>query len=145
MKTLYFLEGPHFAGQRLFPVPMSGLLSNTQKWVVQGDTHAEKASDFIEKGHLGGEQEDKGSQEGCSATWLGLRFMVMELASRLSLANYSGSGSFLVVHTLLSQDGFQQGDFWEISRTCGVSFWPFLNSSSWCWLVSSIPYQDFLW
>ena len=23
-------------------------------------------------------------------------------------------------------------------RTCGVSFWPFLNSSGWCWLISSV-------
>ena len=22
--------------------------------------------------------------------------------------------------------------------TCGVSFWPFLNSSGWCWLISSV-------
>ena len=34
-----------------------------------------------------------------------LGFMVMRLVSRLSLANHSDSGSFLVVHTLLSQDG----------------------------------------
>ena len=33
--------------------------------------------------------------------------------SGLSLASYSVSESFLVVHTLLSQDGFQQG-FWEV-------------------------------
>ena len=24
------------------------------------------------------------------------------------------------------------------SQTCGVSFWPFLNSSSWWWLISSV-------
>ena len=30
---------------------------------------------------------------------------------------------FLVVHTLLSWDGFQRGGFWEVGRTCGVSFW----------------------
>jgi len=28
----------------------------TQKWIVQGDTYADKIRDFIEKGHLGGEQ-----------------------------------------------------------------------------------------
>ena len=37
--------------------------------------------------------------------------------SGLSLANHSDSGYFLVAHTLLSQDGFQQGGFWEVGRT----------------------------
>ena len=39
----------------------------------------------------------------------------MELASGLSLANHSDSGSFLVIHTLLSQDRWQRG-FWEMVR-----------------------------
>ena len=43
---------------------------------------------------------------------LGSGFMVMGLVSRLSLANHSDSKSFLVVHTLFSQDGCQRG-FWE--------------------------------
>ena len=38
----------------------------------------------------------------------------MGLVSRLSLANYSDSESFLVVHALFSQDGCQRG-FWEVS------------------------------
>ena len=43
--------------------------SNTQKWIVQGVNSADKARD-IRKGHLSGEQKDKGAQENCSATWL---------------------------------------------------------------------------
>ena len=31
-----------------------------------GDTRADKAGDFIGKGHLGGEQQDGGNQEDCS-------------------------------------------------------------------------------
>ena len=62
------------------------------------------------KGHLGGEQEGKGIQENCSAT----SFMVMGLVSRLSLANHPDSESFLVVHTLFSQDGCQREGFWEV-------------------------------
>ena len=62
------------------------------------------------KGHLGGEQEGKGTQENCSAT----NFMVMGLVSRLSLANHPDSESFLVVHTLFSQDGCQREGFWEV-------------------------------
>ena len=37
-------------------------------------------------------------------------FMVMELVSGLSLANHSDSESFLVVHTLFSQDGCREKD-----------------------------------
>ena len=64
----------------------------------------------------GREQEGEGAQENCSATWLAVSgFMVMGLASGLSLANPSDPGSFLVVvHTLFSQDGCQQGGFWEV-------------------------------
>ena len=40
--------------------------------------------------------------------------MVMGLVSGLSLANYSDSESFLVVHALFSQDGCQRGGFWEV-------------------------------
>ena len=87
------------------------------------------------------EQEGKGTQENCSATWLMvLGFMVMGLVWGLSLANHSDSGFFLVSCTLLSQDGLQQGGFWEIGRTCGISFIPFWNASCWCWLVlCSLP------
>ena len=40
----------------------------------------------------------------------------MKLVSRLSLANHSDSESFLVVHTLFSQDGCQREGFWEVVR-----------------------------
>ena len=47
------------------------------------ETHADKARDLIGKGHPGGEQEGKGTQENCSAAWLAvLGFMVMGLVSR---------------------------------------------------------------
>ena len=39
-----------------------------------------------------------------------LGFMLMGLVSWFPLGNYSDSGSFLVVHTLFGQVGFQQGD-----------------------------------
>ena len=40
--------------------------------------------------------------------------MMMGSVSGLSLANPSDSESFLVVHTLLSQDGCQREGFWEV-------------------------------
>ena len=70
------------------------------------ETHADKARDFIGKGHPGGEQEGKGTQENCSAAGLAvLGFMVMGLVSGWSLANHSNSEPFLVAHASLSQDG----------------------------------------
>ena len=67
------------------------------------ETHADKARDFILKGHPGGEQEGEGTQENCSTSWLAvLGFMVMGLVSRWSLANHSNSESF---RASLSQDG----------------------------------------
>ena len=97
------------------PGSQTGLLSNTWKWIVQGDTFADKARDFIGKGHPGGGQEGKGTQENCSVTWLAVSgFMVMGLVSRLSLANHSHSESFLVVHALFGQHGCQREGFWEV-------------------------------
>ena len=90
------------------------LLSNIQKWIVSGDTCADKARHFIGKGCLGGEQQGKGTQEDCSARWLAVSgFMVIGLVSRLSSASHSNSESFLVVHALFSQDGCQWEGFWE--------------------------------
>ena len=43
-------EGEPFSG------PETGLLSNTQKWIVWGDTCVDKARDFIGKGHPAAEQ-----------------------------------------------------------------------------------------
>ena len=95
--------------------PDGGLLSNTWKWTVWGNTWADKAKNFTGEGHLGREQEGKGIREDSLATWLeDLGFMEMEWVFRLSLANHSDSGSLLVVHTLLSQDGRQQEGFWEV-------------------------------
>ena len=122
------------------PGPESGLLPNIQKWIVWGDTCADKARDFIEKGHLG-----EGTQGNCSATCLTVSgFIVMGLGSGLSLVSHhacahiwSDSGSFLVVHTSCSQDGFQWKGFWEVGREIlwvGISCL-FLTPPEYFWLV----------
>ena len=62
-----------------------------------------KQETLLGRGTLGGEQQGKGAQEDRSAPQHAVSgFMVMGLASRLSLANRSDSGPFLVVHTELS-------------------------------------------
>ena len=52
------------------------------------ETRADKAKDFIRKGHQVGEQQGEGTQESCSATWLSVSgFMGMGFVSGLSLTN----------------------------------------------------------
>ena len=99
---------------------------------------------LTKQGILLGKQEGKGAQENCSVTWLAvLGFMVMGLVSGLSLANHSDSESFLLVHTLFSQDGCQREGFWELVKQV-VS--PFDLSQT--LLVGGglfpFPYQDLL-
>ena len=51
-KETYYKKSVHVLlqeGESLLG-PESGLLSNTQKWIVQGDTCADEARDFIGKG-----------------------------------------------------------------------------------------------
>ena len=61
-------EGGPFLG------PESGLMYNTQKWIVQRDPRADKAGAFIGKECLGGEQEGERTQEDFSPMLLSLRF-----------------------------------------------------------------------
>lgn len=63
----------------------------------------------------GGEPWGEGSRQDCPATWLQAPgFMVAELVSGLSLGSHCDSGSFLVAHAPVSQDGL-----WEVGRTNG--------------------------
>uniref|UniRef100_A0A8D0Y932 Abhydrolase domain containing 4, N-acyl phospholipase B n=2 Tax=Sus scrofa TaxID=9823 RepID=A0A8D0Y932_PIG len=85
----YPADGETVAGRR-DPLPglENGLFSNTWKGIVQGDTRADKARDFIGKGHLGREQQGKGTQENGSSVWLTVSgFMGMGSVSWLSPAN----------------------------------------------------------
>ena len=79
--TFYF---PLLQERGPIPGPKNGLLSNTWKWIIQGDTCVDKAREFIGKWSSGREQECKGTQEDCSAV---SGFMVMELVPGLSLAS----------------------------------------------------------
>ena len=67
--------------------------------------------------------QGKGTREDCSDMWFAIAgFTGMGLVSRLSLANHSDLGFFLVVCALLDQYEVQQEGFWEVDWTCGVCF-----------------------
>ena len=102
------------------------------------ETRADKARDFIGRGHVGREQQGKWTQENCSATWLAVSgFVLMELVSGLSLANHSDSvlpsGAHITQPRCMLARGILGGRW-----TRGVSFWPFPNSFDWRWLISSM-------
>ena len=110
------------AGRGTLPGPKLGSCLTLRNELFE-ETCADKARDFIGKGRPGGKQEGGGTQENCSATWLEVSgFMVMALVSGLSLASPSDSESFLVVHTLFSQDGCQKEGFWEVVGHVGSPF-----------------------
>ena len=119
------------------PGPETGLLSNTRKWIVRGDTSADKARNFIGKGHPGGEQEGEGTQEDSSVTRLavlgfmdGISFWVV--CSQSFWLRVLPGGARVVQSTKTKRRVLGGG------RACGVSFWPFLNSSGCWWLISSV-------
>ena len=62
-------------------------------------------SRLLEETLSGGEQQGKGTQENCSATWLTVSgFMVMGLVSRWSLANLIQSLSWWHTHGSAKMD-----------------------------------------
>lgn len=70
-----------------FPGPKGWILYNPGKWINWGDRRAYNAKDFTGKGHLGREQQGKGTPN-CSAMWFTVSdFIGIELVSELSLAN----------------------------------------------------------
>ena len=101
------------------PRPESGLLSNTWKWIVWGETHADKARDYWE-----------GTQENCSATWLAVSdFMVMGLVSGFSLTNHlTQNPSWWHMHCSAKMDASEK-DSWRWS-----DMWCHFFSSGWWWL-----------
>ena len=120
------------------PGPETGLLSNIWKWIIWGDTCAVKARDFIGKRQPGGEQQGRGAQENSSPTLSqspvlreGLSFPVV-----FSQSFWVGvlPGGARLVQPRWTPEGRILGGGWM----SGVSFWPFLNSSGWWWLISSV-------
>ena len=81
------------------------------------ETHAQtKQASLLGKGTRLESSRDREPRRTALHVTCSLRFLVLGLVSRLSLATHSDSESFLVVHALFSQDRCQQEVFWEVVR-----------------------------
>ena len=96
--------------------------SRAQKWALVGNELSEethvltKQEILLGKGTWVGSSRVREPRRTALPQLTTSGFMVMGLVSGLSLANHSDSESFLVVHTLFSQDGCQREGFWEVVR-----------------------------
>ena len=120
----------------LLPRPERGLLSNTLKWIIQRDSLLTKQETLLGKGAW---TENRRLKEPRRTTlphgsWSRVLWWWDYFPGCL-WPIISDTGSFLVTHASLCQDGFQQEGFWEVGRIDGLvsphSFWPFPNSSDW--------------
>ena len=127
--------------------PDSGLLSNSQKWIVQGDTRTDvtKPKTLLERGaqvEKGRLREPRRTALPCGSRpqvlWQWNQLSWLSLANHLASCPYVvGLGSFLVAQTSVSQGEFQREGFWKAGRIyyglmSPPSFWPFPNSPSVC-------------
>ena len=132
-------EGDPFQGSRL--------LFNTWKGIVRGDTRADEERDFIGKGGLGGEQEGKGAQENCSATWLTVSgFMVMGFPGCLWPIIQTQGPSWWHVHCSAKMDNSEK----DSGRLVGHVDWHLLAPFDLSRILPvggdlfCVPYQDLL-
>ena len=102
------------------------------------ETHVLTKQEILLERAPWGEQEGKRTQENSSVTWLALSgFTVMGLVSGLSLANHSDSRVLPSGACLVQPSWMPERMILGSGCTCGVSFWPFPNSSGWWWLIGS--------
>ena len=108
---LLFLVSLFVAGRGTPSRAWDGHLSNTQKWIVRGDIHADKARDFIGKGHPVESSRVRKPRRTCLSHGLqfygdGISFWVVLSQSFWLRVLPGGAGLF-------SQEGCQKG-FWEM-------------------------------
>ena len=102
------------------------------------ETHADKARDFVGKGHPGREQSGKGAQENCSAAWLAVwGFMVMGLVSSyLWPIILIQSPSWWCMPCSAKMDASEKDSGRWSNMWCLLLTFP--NSPDWWWLISSV-------
>ena len=129
-EALLWEEGP-------LPGPERGILSNPQKWIVQGDTRADKGRGFIGKGCPSGEQEGEGTWEDCAArgsqSWAYGDGLASGCLWQSFWLRVLPGGAHTAQPRWMPERRILGG-----GRTRGDSFWLFPDSSIWWWLVSSM-------
>ena len=143
LSTLLWLERDAFQAPR-------GALSNTWKWIIQGDTLVDEARHYWKGATWEESSKVRGTQD-CSASWFTvLGFMEEGLISGLSLPHHlacvhvwSDSGLFQVACKSPGEARFQHESFREVGRTyyspaSPPSFRPLPNSLGWQQLVISL-------
>ena len=126
-------------GRGPLPGPETGLLSNTQKWVVRGDTCWQNKRFYWERAPRW-RAEGSGNPGGllCSSRvvhslWFygdGISFQVV--FSQLFWLRVLPGGACLV------QPRWMPVRILGGGQTCGVSFWSFPDSSGWWWFISAV-------
>lgn len=116
----------------------SGLLSDSLKRIVPGDTHAEKARDSVGKGHLGGEQGVRELRRTTLPRGSQSQVLMMELVPSLSLASHLSWPIFGLTQGLggacvSARMDSSTKDLERIGRVyyglASPSLWPLWNSS----------------
>ena len=119
------------------PGSESGLLSNTRKWIVRGDTCADKARYLTGKGAWVESSRVRESRRtalphGCSLRFYGEGISFRVVFSQSFWLRVLPGGARLIQPRWMPERILGGG------LTCHVSFWSFPNSSGWWWLISSM-------
>ena len=130
------------------PGPENGLSSNTWEWIVQGGIHANKARDFIGKGQRAAGWGNPGEPlcHVARSLWFygnGVSLGVVSGQLSCLACTWSGSGSFLLVCTSLSQDGLQWQRLLEVGHLLPPTGPSQILLVS-CWGVTPVPYRGLL-
>ena len=111
------------------PGPETGLLPNTQKWIV-GETHVLTKQEIL-LGKGTGVESSRVKEPRRIALPLARSFQVF-FSQSFWLRVLPGGARLVQPRWMPARRILGSG------RTCSISFWPFLNSSGWWWLISSV-------
>ena len=137
LKQLLIKEGRVLQEVRPLLGPESGLLSNTQKWIVCGHMCWQSRRLYWD-GAPGERAAGWGNPGGLchmarSLMFYGKGVHLWVVSGQTLWLRVLPAGAFIAQPRWIPERRILGGD-----RTCSVSFWPFLNSSGWWWLISSM-------